>query len=249
MTRNIPDFVLERYRLKELPERSARAVELMMAADPAIRERLDALAASDAEIQERYPSVFIHDRPALPRRLVMRLAAAAAFGIAALLLLMALPRTLQQPPDTERVKGTIGGRPSLALYRRTDTGSERLADGDVARAGDLLRVGYASAGRPYGLILSIDGRGTVTLHLPPAGDRAVALTPGKTILLDAAYELDDAPRIERFYFVTGKEAFAAEAVVSAARREAARQGSVPDSLPLPAGLEQVTFAIQKEGRK
>jgi hypothetical protein len=152
-----------------------------------------------------------------------------------------------RPGDTERLKGSA--HPSLAVYRRTDSGSERLADGAVARPGDLLRVGYASAGRPYGLILSIDGRGAVTLHLPPAGDRAVPLTMGKTILLDAAYELDDAPRVERFYFVTGKEAFAAEPVLSAARREAARQGAVPATLPLPAGLEQVTFAIQKEARK
>ena len=247
MTRNIPDFVLERYRLKELPERSARAVELMMESDPAIRERLDALAASDAEIQEQYRSVFIHDRPAPSRRLVAGLATAAALGFAALLLVVALPRMPQQPSDTERVKGTIGGRPSLALYRRTDTGSERLADGAVARPGDLLRVGYASAGRPYGLILSIDGRGAVTLHLPPSGDRAVPLTPGKMVLLDAAYELDEAPQVERFYFVTGKEPFAAEPVVSAARRAA--HGTVPEALPLPAGLEQVTFAIQKEARR
>jgi hypothetical protein len=96
----------------------------------------------------------------------------------------------------------------LSIYRRTAAGSERLADGDLVHAGDLLRVGYVSGGRPFGLILSIDGRGAVTMHLPPAGDRAVALQPGSNILLDAAYELDDAPRIERFYFVTGNDAFA-----------------------------------------
>jgi len=245
MTRNIPDFVLERYRLKELPERSARAVEHMMAADPSIRARLDALAASDADIQRQYaPDVFIHDRPAPSRRLVLRMATGGAFALAALLLVLVLPRTTP-PEDTDRLKGSA--HPSLAVYRRTDTGSERLADGAVARPGDLLRVGYASAGRPYGLILSIDGRGAVTLHLPPSGDRAVPLTPGKMVLLDAAYELDEAPRVERFYFVTAREPFAAEPVVSAARRAA--QGTVPDALPLPPGLEQVTFAIQKEARR
>jgi len=97
------------------------------------------------------------------------------------------------------------------------------------------------------LILSIDGRGAVTLHLPPSGDRAVPLAPGKMVLLDAAYELDEAPRVERFYFVTAREPFAAEPVVSAARRAA--QGTVPDALPLPPGLEQATFAIQKEARR
>jgi hypothetical protein len=90
----------------------------------------------------------------------------------------------------------------------------------------------------------------VTLHLPPAGDRAVPLAAGKTILLDAAYELDDAPRVERFYFVTGTEPFSATPVLNAARRAAAQgAGSVPAALPLPTGLDQVTFAIQKEERK
>jgi len=53
MNRNIPDLVLERYRLNELPETSARAVEHMLAADPALRARLDALDRSDADIRAR----------------------------------------------------------------------------------------------------------------------------------------------------------------------------------------------------
>jgi hypothetical protein len=247
MTRNIPDLVLERYRLDELPETSARAVAQMVAADPALQARLDALARSDADIRAQYsPLISIHDRRAPSRRLVVRALTAATLGATALLVFAALPRTPSQPTVTERIKG---GRPSLALYRRTPSGSERLADGDVARTGDLLRVGYASAGRAYGVIFSIDGRGTVTLHLPPAGDESASLekilVPGKPILLDRAYELDDAPRIERFYFVTGARPFAVAPVLAAARAAAA----APEKLPLPAGLEQVTFAIQKEARK
>src|SRR5262249_49798609 len=162
-----------------------------------------------------------------------------------LLVALVLPRTqsprLTPEPETERIKGTPGGRPSLSVYRRTAAGSERLADGDIVHAGDLVRLGYASAGRRYGLILSIAGRETVTLPLPPSGDRAVLLTGGKTILLDAAYELDDAPRVERFYFVTGTEPFAATPVLTAARRAAAQgAGSVPTALPIPSGLDQVT---------
>ena len=68
MTRHIPDVVLERYRLNELPERSARTVEEMMAADPGVRERLEALAASDAEIQRQYPSSTVRARRSRRRR-------------------------------------------------------------------------------------------------------------------------------------------------------------------------------------
>jgi hypothetical protein len=93
---------------------------------------------------------------------------AGALATAVLALVVAIPRLTVTPDDT-RIKGTVDGRPALAVYRRTPAGSERLADGDVARAGDLLRVGYASGGRAYGVILSIDGTGAVTLHLPPSG--------------------------------------------------------------------------------
>jgi hypothetical protein len=255
MTKSIPDVVLERYRLKELPDRTARALEQMMAADPAIRERLEALAQSDAEIQRQYPgAAFVPSLPAAPRRLLpFALVATLGAAAAALALAIAVPRipapAPETAPETDRVKGTVNNRPALAIYRRTAAGSERLADGDIVHPGDLVRVGYASGGRPFGLILSIDGRGAVTLHLPPAGDRAVSLSAGKTVLLEAAYELDDAPRIERFYFVTGAQPFAAAPVLSAARRAVAQGTDAPQALPLPAGLEQVTFAIQKEERK
>ena len=255
MKRKVPDVVLERYRLKELPENSARAVEAMLAADPELQARLDAIEISDDEIHRHYRNgITLHDVRSPSRRTVLRFAVAAlVVAAASIVLILALPRILSSPAGdvpAERAKGTVGTRPSLSIYRHTPAGSERLADGDLVHAGDLVRVGYASGGRPFGLILSIDGRGAVTMHLPPAGDWAVALQPGSNILLDAAYELDDAPRIERFYFITGNDAFAAGPVMQAARRAAGeRGGALPSTLSLPAGLDQVTFAIQKEERK
>ncbi|HTM26334.1 MAG TPA: hypothetical protein VL225_14140 [Vicinamibacterales bacterium] len=245
MSRTIPDLLLERYRLNELPEADMQEIERQAAGNPALRSRIGALTESDAEIRGRYaPEMFVPDRA--PRRSrVSGLVLAAALASAVLAIVIALPRLPASVPDTARVKGVANGRPVLAVYRRIADGSERLADGDVARPGDLLRVGYVSAGRPYGVIVSIDGRGSVTLHLPPAGNRAAPLSQGGTVLLDAAYELDDAPRIERFYFITGAHPFEVGPILSAARAV----GTAPDVLPLAPGLEQVTFAIQKEARK
>src|SRR5262249_17390764 len=135
----------------------------------------------------------------------------------------------------DRIKGQ---KPALALYRRTAAGSEALANGSLAHQGDVVRVGYRAAGHAYGVIFSIDGRGTVTMHLPPSGDRAPPLEPKTRVLLDAAYELDDAPLWERFYFVAGDTPFVVAPVVDAIRR----------SGPLPRGLEQSTFSLQKEVR-
>ena len=247
MTRHIPDLVLERYRLNELPETSTRAVEHMLAADPALRARLDALDRSDADIRARYsPVIAIHDKPAPSRRLVVRALAAASLAATALLVFFAVPRTVPDSPGGDQIKGMAASRPALAIYRRTSAGSERLADGDIVRPGDLLRVGYRSGGRAYGVILSIDGRGALTMHLPSNGAAAVSLAQGAaTTLLDHAYELDDAPQVERFFFITSAKPFQVASILAAAR--AAR--SAPDTLPLPSGLEQVTFAIRKEARK
>jgi hypothetical protein len=146
------------------------------------------------------------------------------------------------PEPAERIKGM---RPALALFRKSERGSEALADGDVARPGDLVRVGYRAAGRAYGVILSIDGRGAVTLHLPAAGGRAAALDPGDTVLLGHSYELDDAPRAERFFLVTSDAPFDVAPVVDAARA-AARGGTAPPrALALPPLLDQSTFLLLK----
>ena len=133
------------------------------------------------------------------------------------------------------------------MYRKTSTRSETLPDGAFARKGDVVRVGYEAAGRPYGLILSIDGRGVVTRHLPTTGDLAARLEPSSTVLLDQSYELDDAPRWERFYFITGMSRFAVAPVLEAAEQAAANQRDRPPThLALPDGLEHSIFSLQKE---
>jgi hypothetical protein len=110
-------------------------------------------------------------------------------------------------------------------------------------------VGYHAAGHAYGVIVSIDGRRLVTLHLPRDGERAVPLGREATVLLDHAYELDDAPRWERFYFVTGNEPFLVSAVVIAAERAAlVSRDDTPATLSLPAGLTQSVFSLQKESQ-
>src|SRR4029453_14482783 len=95
-------------------------------------------------------------------------------GTAVLVLLFASPAAVIDPnlsttgsiPGESRPKGA---RSALAVYRRTDRGSETMADGAIARAGDLLRLGYAPVTQAYGVILSVDGRGGVTRHPPATG--------------------------------------------------------------------------------
>jgi hypothetical protein len=229
----VPDITLERYRLGELPREDERAIREQLARSAEVRGRLDDLERSEAGLAPalrglaaRLPSAAPHRRSTAVWLLPVSIAAMTALAIAL------APRSTRSDHD-DRVKGL---RPSLALYRRTAEGSEALADGAVAHRGDLIRVGYRAAGHEYGIIASIDGRGVVTMHLPPHGDRAAPLRPGATVLLDQAYELDDAPMWERFYFVTGDAPFPVAPVIDAIRRPGA----------LPKGLEQSVFSLQKE---
>jgi hypothetical protein len=265
----VPDLVLERYRLGELPAAEAEWLERRLREDEGLRQRLDALDLSDSEIQRRQPPGWLAERVRArldgrgtgpgPRRAeaprpvwARHWPVPAALAVAATVLLVLAPRTIAPPPVTpvptaapepgDRIKGM---RPALVLFRHSPSGGEALVDGAVARPGDLVRVGYRAAGRAYGVVLSIDGRGAVTLHLPSGGARAAALRSGAAVLLDHSYELDDAPRAERFFFVTSGSPFDVAPVVDAARAAAKRSGAPPRALALPASLEQSTFSLLK----
>jgi hypothetical protein len=251
----VPDITLERYRLKELPPEAAARLDRRLQHDPALRQRLEALGASDAEIHasDRLELLASRVRRRLDERGAavnhprVRLWLAPAVVALTIVLLLTLPRSSTVPAeDGERIKGL---QPSLTLYRRVDGTSETLADGALVHKGDLIRLGYHAAGHAYGVIVSIDGRRHVTLHLPRSGDEAAPLGREATVLLDHAYELDDAPRWERFYFVAGDEPFPVSAVVRPAERAAlvSRDGT-PAPLALPAGLAQSVFSLQKESQ-
>jgi len=263
----VPDLALEQYRLHELPPDAAAAIERRLAAEPELRHRLDALDRSDVEIRGQYPEDWLAGR--VRARVIERGAQLAkrvpsrarwmmpiALATAATMLILAIPSAVKRlQVSTPGAPGSalddrIKGSPELAVYRKIAEGSEKLADGAAAHPGDLIRLGYRAAGRGYGVILSIDGRGGVTLHLPPNGGTAAALDRhGNAVLLDRAYELDDAPGWERFYFVTADAPFAADEVVDAARRAAAANPvSPPATLKVPHGFAQTSFTLNKDRR-
>jgi hypothetical protein len=259
----ISDVRLERYRLGELEPGEREAIAVWLAGDPALRSRLAALEQSDREIAAAHPPRdmagaiarrvrasasspgqgaqhgFSRVRP--PAWLVPAGVVATCVCVAA----VAASVWLWRPAgDDTTIKG---GESSLVMYRRVGDRSEELSRGALVRPGDQVRVGYRASGRAYGVILSIDGRGNLTQHLPKAGGRSAALQPSGTVFLDFAYELDDAPRWEAFYFVTSDAPFDLEPIRRAVR-EAAISGRSPETLALPRGFMQFLFPLSKEPR-
>lgn len=251
----VSDIRLERYRLGELPPDERDGLAALVASDPTLQERLAALDRSDREIAAAYPS---RNMAADVRRKANapsptgtaatsgrpRAWLAPAVFVAASVCLVAIASSVlfRQPvvPDTT-IKG--GGPATLVLHRRVAHGSEELKPGAVVREGDQIRVGYRASGHRFGAILSIDGRGILTSHLPRTGEQAAPLQPTGTVFLDFAYELDDAPRRETFYFVAADAPFELENV-----RRAIRDAGInhAGALSLPGTFTQFTFPLTKD---
>jgi hypothetical protein len=307
---SVPDLVLERSRLGELPASEQDPLRQRLEADPELRARLEALERSDAELRRRLHDAFLATRvrERLPERrpgssapvprggwwrawpLPAGLAVVATVAVVLFLRPLAPAPRLDVPsgdpaaptpsapwmspdapaspvspassigrapsatrstsPGSEPGVRTKGLRPALSLFRKTADGSETLADGDVAREGDVIRIGYRALGRRYGVIISLDGRGGVTRHLPEHGATAAVLEPSAVVLLAHAYQLDDAPAWERFFFVTADAPFPVTAVEDAAHRLAGepRTAGPAAGLPLPKALEQSAILLMKERR-
>ena len=274
----VPDWKLERYLLGELPPGEVEAIRGLTLEDTELQGRVETLGQSGAEILERYPPAWMSRRIEQRSRkeAVSRTRGGRSFArvpgwiwpvpaLVAAFLLMVLPArqviddAATGPAGSGAEVRIKGMEPQLMLYRKTSmqgegiSGSERLQDRQEVRPGDVVQIVYWSGGRGYGAILSIDGRGSLTWHLPPDGGEAARLQEGR-VPLEFAYELDEAPEFERFYFITADAPFqlgkvAASAVEGASRvRDRTGTESKPadlDSLNLPRRLSQFMITLSK----
>jgi hypothetical protein len=247
--------MFEKLALGELPEASSRQASVRPGNET--ERRLAELVRSNAELLERYPAgpfaaeVRRRARRAQRERLVRRAALIALLPALTTLLLLLVGRLPPptMPPNAEDEVRLKGLTPHLTMRINRPGGAERLDPASWAHAGDRLQISYVAAGRRYGVIVSVDGRGHVTRHEPESGDVPAALGPDGEVSLAHAFELDDAPSFERFFFVTADDprAFSVADVLAAA----ALLGADPASArtrPLPLGdqVNQSSFLLLKE---
>jgi hypothetical protein len=259
-----PDWLLERIALGELPPEELAAARARLAQEPEGEARLAALEAENKAILEKLTPAAVAREVERRADAARRVEAArrearplsrfapvlALVPVLAVVLLVVRPGPsssgsgVDMPgPEVTRTKGL---QPQLLVHRQGAAAEpERLADGAAAAAGDVVQVSYVAAGHPYGVILSVDGRGTVTLHAPEEGSQSVALVPSGAHALPRAYALDDAPAFERFLFITSDTPFALEEVLAAARAVAASPDARTAPLALPEGFTQVSFTLEK----
>lgn len=237
-TRNIPDLLLERVAAGELS--LAEVARRRGASELEVAARVAEFSRSSAEILRAYPPAEVaaavrarlgpRPRARRQRRFVMSAIAASC----ALLLLARLwpegSERVPRPAGAPTASGTRSkGAPALLVYRKTASGTERLRADTPARHGDLLQLGYVPAGRAYGVLFSLDGRGRVSLHFPSSPGESTALRPDATVL-PYSFRLDDAPEFERFIFVTSSRPIDVSALLEKAGRLAPAR-SAPLLLP------------------
>jgi hypothetical protein len=250
----VPDLLLEQYALGELPDSERVEVEAALASDPLLRSRLAALKASNEEIlAEARPAEVA---AAIRRRMVSSMgprragAASAPFLTAAAAVLVLVGAALARGilfPSVDGLTRAKGGATGISIFRKAAAGPVELRDGSLAAEGDILQIKYSSGEARYGAIFSLDGRGTLTWHLPAkdAGPGAPLLSRGEEAL-SSAYELDDAPGFERFFFISSKSDFDLEAAAHALRELAASGASAASGVPrLPAGVEWKSILLVK----
>ncbi|HET8644571.1 MAG TPA: ActD-like protein, partial [Vicinamibacteria bacterium] len=159
---HVPDLLLERLRLRELPAAEEAALRSRIEREPELRQRMAALEASDAalaasgDLQALATRVSAAARTPAPQhrradRLVGWAAAAAAVAATAMMVPGALARRpaggTAEPAASVSETRVKGLQPALTVFRKTKSGSEPLPDGSAAREGDLLRLAYDAAGR------------------------------------------------------------------------------------------------------
>ena len=105
--------------------------------------------------------------------------------------------------DDVRIKG-LSAR--MEVWKKTGDSAVQMENLGEAREGDEIQLRYAVAEKCYGLLFSMDGNGTITMHMGE-GNKAVGLEPGKMTTLPFAYKLDNAPKFEKFFFLTSKDEF------------------------------------------
>ncbi|MCJ7581123.1 MAG: hypothetical protein MUP98_11395 [Candidatus Aminicenantes bacterium] len=267
-TSPLRDWELERYLLGELPEKRIREIEDQINADSILQERINALEQSNAEIlQEHKPSVMTPEivqrverekanigertKPITAKRLFYAVPAISS-ALLILFVLLFSPKENRNFsfPNGTRIKGTMNidrSKPHLLIYKKKDKEADLLKDGDEVKAGDLLQIAYGSASIDYGVILSIDGSGVVTLHYPQNSADSALLGDQNIVLLSLAYELDEAPDYERFFFVTSESDIDVQSILDSANRLSQDKAKARfEKLQLSNSYRQYSVLLKKE---
>lgn len=248
----ISDFKLERYLLGDLPEGEMQALREREACDEIFAARVREMREQGERFLAENPFSAIEDKlenaersEILPNRsfntLWLKVAAALviALGVFSAVVLnrnvttyegsgTSMEVALADTDNGTRIKGMSA---SLEVWKKTGDSAVQMVNLGDAFEGDEIQLRYRVPQKCFGMLFSMDGNGTITMHMGE-GDKAIELEPGKMTTLPFAYKLDNAPKFEKFFLLTSEKAFEIDG------------NDIDKSLRQP-GVENVSFTLRK----
>jgi len=272
------DYYLERFILGELPDEESMELRVLIAGDAALQKKIEEIETSNRDIIAHYPPTNFRakiknrlkedQRARLPNASLLSfltgkkiLAFSAALISFALIVFLIDPFRRDQPmtfpfdmsSDTSLIKGLSRidfSTTQLLVFRKSKDLVDILRDGHRAKVGDLLQLAYVAKQNKYGMILSLDARGAITLHYPSGLSESTELEMNRQFFLPNAFELDDAPEFERFLFVTSDSPIDVSYVLEQAKKLAMAPGQAKkERLELPQNFTQYSVLIIKGEEK
>ena len=259
----IPDWKLERYLTGDLPEGEMREIRELEKTDEIFAHRVKILREDNAAILKKLPFEKLSEKmDAISARSgsgksagngmnfkLVKFAAAAALVLAVVSVALFSQREIGPDVGTDgaqvmdvamvdaqddgtRIKG-LDAR--MEVWKKMGDSAVQMSNLDEAREGDEIQLRYSVPEKCFGLLFSMDGNGTLTMHMAE-GNRAIALEPGKMTTLPFAYKLDNAPKFEKFFFLTSRDTFELDA-------------NDVDAVLKRSGINKVSLSVRKvEGK-
>ena len=252
----ISDFKLERYLLGELPESEMVALQKREAEDEIFAARVAEMRLQGKRFVAENPFAALEERieaaggvenrvADTPRNTLWLKVAAAlviALGIFSAVVLnrnvdtfdsqnASMEVAMADMDNGTRIKGM---QASLEVWKKTGDSAVQMVNLGNASEGDEIQLRYRVPQKCFGMLFSMDGNGTITMHMGE-GNKAIELEPGKMTTLPFAYKLDNAPKFEKFFLLTSQNAFEID-------------GNDIDKSLKQAGVENVSFTLRKVGK-
>lgn len=251
----ISDFKLERYLLGELSEKEMRELQERELSDEIFAARVAEMRLQGKRFVAENPFVALEAKMAAAeqsandeRKVVsimwLKVAAALviALGVFSMVLLnrnvetfdskdAAMQVAMADVDDGTRIKGM---QASLEVWKKTGDSAVQMVNLGDAHEGDEIQLRYRVPQKCFGMLFSMDGNGTITMHMGE-GNKAIELEPGKMTTLPFAYKLDNAPKFEKFFLLTSQNSFEID-------------GNDIDKSLKQTGVENVSFTLRKVGK-
>ena len=248
----ISDFKLERYLLGELPEKEMRELQERELSDEIFAARVREMREQGKRFLAENPFAALDDKlDAIedskssvndqPNVLWLKVAAALviALGIFSVVVLnrdvatydnhsASMEVAMADVDNGTRIKGM---QATLEVWKKTGDSAVQMVNLGNAYEGDEIQLRYRVPQKCFGMLISMDGNGTITMHMGE-GDKAIELESGKMTTLPFAYKLDNAPKFEKFFLLTSQNSFGID-------------GNDIDKSLKQTGVDTVSFTLRK----